>query len=1031
MHQACFAVTEGVVLRAVILGGLVLCSAPSLGAVNSWINAAGGNWNDANNWSLLSVPNDPGTTAEIDLAGAYGVTVNMSPSVGGLLLTNPAAELDILGGRTLAVVSNTEATVDLVNNAVIVINSSQSISNTVLQVGDPDTAGIVGPGSGQAGEIVLNVGPGNGDLNDAQLNIMGNGLHNAGHTIRGKGRVGGVFTNDGVILADRVGEELRISADMTQTAGGVVRATAGGVLGVGDDGVVSGGVLLTDTDGVIRFRNATLMGGAHNQGEAEVLNGMTLRIDAGGITNDGTVTVNSNQGISFTQAVVVADTSVLGSGRIDLNVADANGDFNDATLTTDALVTATNGPGHMITGKGRLSGNWINDGMIRADRDGQELRVSADVVQSATGSIRAINNGVLGLADGGRVSGGTIITSSGGTVQATNGTATIEGGIVNQGDMGVRNGRTLAVGPGGMVNNGTITVNSDVGITSTFLRVTSDVTVSGTGTIDLNVADANGDFNDAQLATDAGVTCTLGVNQHVTGKGRVSGDFVNRGTINADRAGQDLRLTGTIVQGSAGLIEGTGGGFAGLDGVAITGGFFDGTGGGAVLAVGGTNTISGVTSLGASGLRNGTSLSILAGGFTNDGVCTINTQPGINNTVITVAENATIDGTGRIDFNIADTNGDFNDALLVTADGVVATNAASHTVSGKGRIKGDWINDGTIAADRPGQDLQIIGVFDQTGGGVIRGDNGGSAVLVGAAVTGGFFESSAGGSVRVQSSGNSVSGVTNLGDLGLRDGARLDILAGGFVNDGVLTINTQPWISNTVVTVTGDVTIGGTGEIDFNIADTNGDFNDAQLGAAEGAVLTIGAGQTVTGRGRFFGDVVLEGGLAPGAEITPSVGSIRADGNGTSGSLTMAASAEYHVEASAEEVNDRIDATVPVVLGGTLRFTPIDGFDPPRPTRYTIVTGPDITGAFDTLIYEGTVPEGGVFRVVYTDTETIAAVTCKADIAPPIGLLDLADITFFTQLFLAGSPLVDLNGDGLLDLSDLTLFVTEFLAGCG
>ncbi|MBZ0173125.1 MAG: hypothetical protein K8E66_12135, partial [Phycisphaerales bacterium] len=334
--------------------------------INSWTNASGGNWNNTGHWSLGSVPADPTVTAEISLAGAYTVTADISPSIGGLLLTNPDAVLNIINARVISVVSNTEAAVNLVNNASIVVNSNSGANFTQLQVGDPDTAGMVGAEPGQTGEIVLNVYPTNGDLNDAIFNIQGDGLHAANHTVRGKGRVSGTFTNEGVILADRVGDELRISGDVTQSAGGIVRATAGGWLGIGDNGIVRGGMMLTDTDGRVQFRSGvgTIMGGVHNMGDVDVLNAHAMRIDAGGITNDGTITINSNQGTNFTQAIVVADTSLLGSGVIDLNLADSNGDFNDALLTTDAGVTATNGPDHLISGKGRLAGVWINQGKI-------------------------------------------------------------------------------------------------------------------------------------------------------------------------------------------------------------------------------------------------------------------------------------------------------------------------------------------------------------------------------------------------------------------------------------------------------------------------------------------------------------------------------------------------------------------------------------------------------------------------------------------------------------------------------------------
>lgn len=53
-----------------------------------------------------------------------------------------------------------------------------------------------------------------------------------------------------------------------------------------------------------------------------------------------------------------------------------------------------------------------------------------------------------------------------------------------------------------------------------------------------------------------------------------------------------------------------------------------------------------------------------------------------------------------------------------------------------------------------------------------------------------------------------------------------------------------------------------------------------------------------------------------------------------------------------------------------------------------------------------------------------------ADLAPPLGLLDLADITLFAEAFLNQEPLADLDANGLFDLSDVVQFVEAFLAGC-
>jgi hypothetical protein len=54
-----------------------------------------------------------------------------------------------------------------------------------------------------------------------------------------------------------------------------------------------------------------------------------------------------------------------------------------------------------------------------------------------------------------------------------------------------------------------------------------------------------------------------------------------------------------------------------------------------------------------------------------------------------------------------------------------------------------------------------------------------------------------------------------------------------------------------------------------------------------------------------------------------------------------------------------------------------------------------------------------------------------ADVAPPIGVLDLTDINVFINGFLNMSPEADIAPPfGVLDLSDINVFVASFLAGC-
>lgn len=56
---------------------------------------------------------------------------------------------------------------------------------------------------------------------------------------------------------------------------------------------------------------------------------------------------------------------------------------------------------------------------------------------------------------------------------------------------------------------------------------------------------------------------------------------------------------------------------------------------------------------------------------------------------------------------------------------------------------------------------------------------------------------------------------------------------------------------------------------------------------------------------------------------------------------------------------------------------------------------------------------------------------CPADLAPPFGVLDLADIIAFITAFGAADPIADFAPPfGVFDLADIVAYVTAFQAGC-
>ena len=114
-------------------------------------------------------------------------------------------------------------------------------------------------------------------------------------------------------------------------------------------------------------------------------------------------------------------------------------------------------------------------------------------------------------------------------------------------------------------------------------------------------------------------------------------------------------------------------------------------------------------------------------------------------------------------------------------------------------------------------------------------------------------------------------------------------------------------------------------------------------------------------------------------------------------------------------------------------------------------SAPDMSENF---ILEATIPPGDYIYSVSSSTssvadgdpQTISTGNCAggvrldlspatagcnpADIAEPIGTLDLSDITGFIDAFANAQPQADLDQNGLFDLNDVTMFIAAFSAGC-
>ena len=172
----------------VMLAGALPCAAQPI----EWNNGAGGLWNDPLNWNPMNVPNVASETAHISLAGAYVVSLNTSPTIGGLFINNAAATLSFPTGVALFINGATST-----NNGLIVINATQSGAGTFLRADQ----NCVLNGTGR---ITLNA---SANLDTAYLQTSGASVltNSALHTIDGTGRVYASLVNNGLVHANTDG----------------------------------------------------------------------------------------------------------------------------------------------------------------------------------------------------------------------------------------------------------------------------------------------------------------------------------------------------------------------------------------------------------------------------------------------------------------------------------------------------------------------------------------------------------------------------------------------------------------------------------------------------------------------------------------------------------------------------------------------------------------------------------------------------------------------------------------------------------
>jgi len=587
----------------------------------------------------------------------------------------------------------------ITNNGDILINSNNAIFNGHIRF----DANAAINGSGTVTMVSL------GELGDAQILTAAGivGTIGASQTIQGSGLItgagAGTIVNNGTINGNDPAVGLAIAGNHDGSGGGVYRADDGSIIlnnGLVLDGGTfdSSGTGIVDliSNGLATLSNATNLGqmGIRGQGGAIGL--------VGPMTNDGTLTINSNDNIFNAHLRFDATTTIDGSGTVRMV---SMGDLGDAQLFTNGPFIGTIGSDQTVAGSGivdgRTGGTIVNNGTINGDHAaaGKNPAIALDLRGNHDGSgggMYRSDDGILSLSNGLALDGGTFDSTGAGIADmTTNGVATLSN-VTNLGQMGIRGqgGTVSLVGP--MTNDGTITINSDSAIFNAHLRFDATTTIDGVGTVRMV---SLGDLGDAQLFTNGVFNGTIGPNQSVAGSGlvdgRTGGTIVNNGTINGDDAGFELRLAGNH-DGSGGGVYRSDDGVLGLSGgLTITGGTFDSSGTGIVdMTTSGALTLSGVTNAGTMGIRGQGGIVELGGALTNNGLIKVNSNQNIFNAHLRFAAETIIDGTGTI--NMAIGTNDLGDAQILNDQGFIGIIGAGQTITGSGILQGEMNVNGTI-----------------------------------------------------------------------------------------------------------------------------------------------------------------------------------------------------------------------------------------------------------------------------------------------------------------------------------------------
>jgi hypothetical protein len=557
-----------------------------------WLNVFGGaktnnSRYEATNNGILRI----GTPVSQGLAGvmvADGGTIVLVSAIVGGQIDSRNGSFQVQGGNgVLNGVDRVQGDIGIENirdlqvhggltlDGTITVNREGSTSGTRLLMG---TSGTI---DGDA-EIVLNdTSP--SAVGRAQLVDLVSGIETTLAStvlVRGSGQLNATMVNNGTIRADADGLMLNVIGG-AKTNNGAFEVDNNGLLRLGVPIVQGASGRILVTDGVARL-NSTITGGQIDSrggvfevasgngvlddvalvtGDIEIENIRDLQVH-GGLTLNGTITVNREGSTSATRLLMGTSGTIDGDATIVLNDSSPTAVGRAQFIDLVGGLTTTLADTVLVRGSGQITSSLVNNGTIRADADGRELRLlgatktNNNLIEAVADGLllvdTTINQGAAGrlVADGGVVTLRSVV--SGGQIDSRTGVFQVVGsGTLNQidrvqGNVEVQNGGDLFCN-GDMTLDGTIIINREGSTSGPRMLMGTDATIDGGGEIFLNDSVTTTTAGRAQLLhLVGGLTTTLGPDTSLTGNGNITGSYLNQGRIAPGKAGAAFGETGIL-----------------------------------------------------------------------------------------------------------------------------------------------------------------------------------------------------------------------------------------------------------------------------------------------------------------------------------------------------------------------------------------------------------------------------------------------------------------------------------------------------